>query len=82
MLNGAKRWCAGADFADHIHCLVRFGPAEEGYLNLSFLLVPRMRRASPSSIKHVNPHYPPSSDVYFDNVRLPLTAVVVQYAGA
>lgn len=77
LLNGAKRWCTGADFADYIYCLVRSGPAEERYRNLSFLLVhtdvPGLSR---QPIEHVNLRYTLSSDVYFDNVELPLTAVV------
>lgn len=77
LLNGAKRWCTGADFADYIYCLVRSGPPEERYRNLSFLLV---RTDAPGlsmqPIEHVNLRYTLSSDVYFDNVELPMTAVV------
>ena len=77
LLNGTKRWCTGADFADYIYCLVRSGPADERYRNLSFLLVPTDAPGlSMQPIEHVNLRYTLSSDVYFDNVRLPLTAVV------
>ena len=27
VLNGLKRWCTGAEFADYIYCLVRTGEA-------------------------------------------------------
>ena len=77
VLNGAKRWCTGADFADYIYCLVRSGPAGERYRNLSFLLVPTDTPGlSMQPIEHVNLRYTLSSDVYFDNVELPLSAIV------
>ena len=77
VVNGAKRWCTGADFADCIYCLVRSGPADERYRNLSFLLVPTAAPGlSMTPIEHVNLRYTLSSDVYFDNVELPLDAVV------
>ncbi|MFX5991170.1 acyl-CoA dehydrogenase family protein, partial [Acinetobacter baumannii] len=39
-LNGTKRWCTGARFADYIICLVKSDPAAGRYRNLSFVLVP------------------------------------------
>jgi alkylation response protein AidB-like acyl-CoA dehydrogenase len=77
VVNGAKRWCTGADFADYIYCLVRSGPAEDRYRNLSFLLVPTDAPGlTLQPIEHVNLRYTLSSDVYFDDVSLPLDAVV------
>lgn len=77
VVNGAKRWCTGADFADYIYCLVRSGPAEERYRNLSFLLVPTDAPGlSMTPIEHVNLRYTLSSDVYFEDVELPLDAIV------
>ncbi|MCY3732280.1 MAG: acyl-CoA/acyl-ACP dehydrogenase [Rhodospirillaceae bacterium] len=77
VLNGAKRWCTGADFADYIYCLVRSGPAGERYRNLSFVLVPTDSPGlSMQPIEHVNLRYTLSSDVYFDNVELPATSIV------
>lgn len=77
VINGAKRWCTGADFADYIYCLVRSGPADERYRNLSFLLVPTDAPGlSMTPIEHVNLRYTLSSDVHFDDVELPLTAIV------
>jgi len=76
VLNGAKRWCTGADFADYIYCLARSGPAEARYHNLTFLLVPTDSPGlSLQPIEHVNLRYTLSSDVYFDNVELPLSAI-------
>jgi len=77
MVNGSKRWCTGADFADYIYCLVRSGPADERYRNLSFLLVPTDAPGlSLQPLEHVNLRYTLSSDVYFDEVELPLDAIV------
>ncbi len=77
VINGAKRWCTGADFADYIYCLVRSGPAEDRYKNLSFVLIPtKADGLSMTPIEHVNLRYTLSSDVYFDNVRIPADQIV------
>ncbi len=77
VINGAKRWCTGADWADYIYCLVRSGPAEDRYKNLSFVLIPTdAPGVSMQDIAHVNLRYTHSQDVYFDNVRLPVSAIV------
>ncbi|MEQ8857981.1 MAG: acyl-CoA dehydrogenase family protein [Pseudomonadales bacterium] len=77
VVNGAKRWCTGADFADYIYCLVRSGPADARHRNLSFLLVPTDAPGlSMTPIEHVNLRYTLSSDVFFDDVTLPLDAIV------
>jgi alkylation response protein AidB-like acyl-CoA dehydrogenase len=41
IINGAKRWCSGAEYCDYIYALVRSGPVDERYRNLSFLIIPR-----------------------------------------
>lgn len=77
VLNGSKRWCTGADFADYVYCLVRSDPDAPARQGLSFLLVPtRAAGVSMTPIEHANLRYTLSSDVYFDEVRLPLTAIV------
>jgi alkylation response protein AidB-like acyl-CoA dehydrogenase len=77
VVNGTKRWCTGADFADYIYCLVRSGPAEARHRNLSFLLIPTSAPGlSLQPIEHVNLRYTLSSDVYFEDVELPLDAIV------
>ncbi len=77
VLNGAKRWCTGADWADYIYCLVRSGPADARYRNLSFVLVPTDTRGiRMQSIVHSNLRYTDSQDVFFDDVRLPKDAIV------
>lgn len=77
IVNGAKRWCTGANWADYIYCLVRSGPVEERYRNLSFLLIPTDAAGiTMQDIEHANLRYTHSQDVYFDNVELPLSAIV------
>ena len=76
-INGAKRWCTGADWCDYIYCLVRSGPADARYKNLSFVLVPtNARGVTMSPIEHSNLRYTASMDVYFDNVEIEEDAIV------
>lgn len=77
VINGAKRWCTGADWADVIYCLVRSGPAEDRYRNLSFVLIPRETPGiTMQDIAHSNLRYTHSQDVYFDDVRVPAANIV------
>ncbi len=77
IINGAKRWCTGADWSDYIYCLVRSGPAGQRYQNLSFVLIPTDAPGiSMQPLEHANLRYTKSMDVYFDNVRLPESAIV------
>jgi alkylation response protein AidB-like acyl-CoA dehydrogenase len=77
VLNGFKRWCTGADFADYIYCLVKSDEDAPRYRNLSFVLVPPSApgvRIHP--IEHVNLRYTLSSDVILEDVRIPIENVV------
>jgi len=77
VVNGAKRWCTGADWADVIYCLVRSGPADQRYRNLSFLLIPTTTPGiRMQGIEHSNLRYTASQDVYFDDVRIPAAHIV------
>ena len=77
VVNGAKRWCTGADWSDYIYCLVRSGDPEARYRNLSFLLIPTDTPGiSMQPIEHSNLRYTASMDVHFDDVRLPESAIV------
>lgn len=40
VINGSKRFCSGAAISDYIYTLVRTGPKEDRYHNLSIVLVP------------------------------------------
>ena len=77
IVNGAKRWCTGADWSDYIYCLVRTGPEEEKRKNLTFLLIPTNTPGiSMQPLEHANLRYTKSMDVYFDDVRLPVSSIV------
>ncbi len=77
VIDGAKRWCSGADWADVLYTLVRSGEPGDRYRNLSFVLIPT---ATPGiamqGIQHSNLRYMASQDVYFDNVRIPAANIV------
>jgi len=76
-INGFKRWCTGADWADYIYCLVRSGPEEEKYRNLSFVLVdPKAAGIQIHPIEHSNLRYTLSCDVIFEDVEVPFDQVV------
>ncbi|MEN9855116.1 MAG: hypothetical protein RLZZ157_242 [Pseudomonadota bacterium] len=76
VINGNKRWCTGADFADYIYCLIRT-ESDEKRKNLAFVLIPtKAEGVSMQPIEHINLRYTLSSDVYFDNVRIPTDLVV------
>lgn len=77
VVNGSKRWCTGADWSDYIYCLVRSGPAEARYRNLTFVLIPTdAPGVSMTPIEHANLRYTASMDVHFDNVELDESAIV------
>jgi alkylation response protein AidB-like acyl-CoA dehydrogenase len=77
VINGAKRWCTGADWADILYTLVRSGPAESRYRNLSFILIPRETPGiTMQAIGHSNLSYTRSQDVWFDSVRVPASHIV------
>lgn len=77
VVTGTKRWCTGADWADVIYCLVRSGPAEARYKNLSFVLIPTDTPGiAMTDIGHSNLRYTKSQDVHFDGVRVPAANIV------
>ncbi len=77
VINGTKRWCTGARVADVIYTLVRSGPKEDRYRNLSLVLVPT---ATPGitivDIDHIGLRYAATTDVIFEDVRVPIENVV------
>ncbi len=77
VLNGTKRWCTGADWADYIFCLVNSDPEGEKYRNLSMLLVPTDAPGiTRRQLTHRNLIYTHSFDVDFDDVRLPVENIL------
>ena len=77
VINGTKRWCTGARFADYIYTLVRSGAKEDRYRNLSFVLVPP---GTPGitivDIDHLGLRYAATTDVIFEEVEVPAAHIV------
>ena len=77
VINGQKRWCSGANFADFILMLVRSGEADARYRNLSMVLVPTgapgltLERAEAMGVRGI-----PANDVLLDNVEVPFANVL------
>jgi len=77
IINGYKRWCSGAEISDYIYMLVRSGPAEARYKNLSLVLVPpdapgvRLTHIPAMGARGLN-----TNDVSLDNVEVPFDNVI------
>lgn len=81
VVNGAKRWCTGADQSDYIHTLVRSGPVEDRRRNLSFILIPTdSPGVSMTKVETMGMRGPSTNDVQFDNVRVPRENVMGGFA--
>lgn len=77
VINGTKRWCTGARIADYIYTLVRSGPKEKRYENLSLVLVPtKSAGIRIVDIDHIGLRYSATTDVIFDDVEVPVENVV------
>jgi len=77
VINGAKRWCTGANWSDFIYCLVRSGDGDARYKNLCFVLIPTDAAGiTMHDIEHSNIRYTHSQDVYFDDVEVPAANIV------
>jgi alkylation response protein AidB-like acyl-CoA dehydrogenase len=76
-INGAKRFCSGADMADLIYTLVRTGPADERHRNLSFVLVPPTAKGvTITRIESMGMKGAATTDVSFDDVEVPVENLV------
>ncbi len=76
-INGAKRFCSGADIADYIYALVRTGPAEERHRNLSFVLIPPdAPGVTITRIESMGMKGAATTDVIFDDVSVPIDNLV------
>ncbi len=81
-VNGVKRWCTGADWADYIYCLVVSDSEGPKYKNLSLVLVPKDTPGMTlQPIDHANLRYTKTCDVYFDDVQVPSQNIVGEAAG-
>jgi alkylation response protein AidB-like acyl-CoA dehydrogenase len=77
VINGAKRFCSGARICDYIYTLVRSGPKEDRYRNLSFVLIPPdAEGVLIEPIEALGMKGAATTDVTFTNVRVPLANLV------
>lgn len=82
VINGIKRWCSGAAFADYIYTLVRSGPVEDRHRNLSFVLIPRNAMGvSLTDTPTMGVRGVPTNDVIFEDVEVPVENVLGGEAG-
>lgn len=77
VINGTKRWCTGAHIADYIYTLVRTGPKDDRYKNLTMVLVPKDSKGiSIVNIDHTGLRYAHTTDVIMENVSVPVGNIV------
>jgi alkylation response protein AidB-like acyl-CoA dehydrogenase len=82
IVNGAKRFCSGAKISDYIYTLVRTGPVEEKYKNLSLVLIPSdadgitYEEQDALGLKGTG-----TFDVSFADVSVPIENIVGEEAG-
>lgn len=77
VVNGAKRFCSGAEICDYIFTIVRTGSAEARYKNLSVLLIPPATQGvTITRIEGLGMKGAATTDVIFDNVVVPYDNVL------
>lgn len=82
VINGAKRFCSGAEISDYIYALVRSGPAEARYKNLSIVLIPPTTPGvSITGIDCMGMKGAATTDVSFSDVRIPAANIIGGEAG-
>ena len=82
VINGAKRFCSGAAISDYIYALVRTGPVDERYKNLSIVLIPPTAEGvSITGIDCMGMKGAATTDVSFSDVRVPAANIIGGEAG-
>lgn len=77
VINGTKRWCTGAHIADYIFCLLRSGPKEDKYKNLSIVLIPpTFPGITIMPLGHLGIRGVETKDVIFEDVRVPAANIL------
>ena len=82
VINGAKRFCSGANIADYIYCLVRSDPQGTRHHNLSIVLVHTGAQGVTIRVTDaIGMKGAPTTDVTFDDVKVPIDHVVGEEGG-
>lgn len=77
VINGSKRFCSGAGICDYIYTLVRSGPADARYRNLSIVLIPPTAPGvSITPIDCLGMKGAATTDVAFSDVRIPVENLI------
>lgn len=77
IINGTKRWCTAGRDADYILTLVRTGPKDARYRNLSLVVVPTdCEGLSFVDIDHTGFRYAATTDTVFEDVKVSLDCVL------
>jgi alkylation response protein AidB-like acyl-CoA dehydrogenase len=82
IVNGSKRFCSGAKIAEYIYTLVRTGPRDEKYRNLTLVLIPSradgitFEAQDALGLKGTGTY-----DVTFADVSVPIGNIVGEEAG-
>lgn len=77
VVNGSKRFCSGAAHSDYIYTLVRTGPEEDRYKNLSIVLIPpNSSGVSLAPQQTLGLKGGGTYDVSFDDVEVPIDNLV------
>tara|TARA_R110001592_G_scaffold363371_1_gene685499 strand:- start:108151 stop:109314 length:1164 start_codon:yes stop_codon:yes gene_type:complete len=77
IVNGSKRFCSGAAISDYIYTLVRTGPTDQKYKNLSIILIPPtspgvlLEPQESMGLKGAGTY-----DVSFSDVEIPVDSIV------
>lgn len=76
VINGAKRFCSGAEICDYIFTLVRTGDEQDRYQNLSMVLIPPgTPGVTITRINSMGMKGAATTDVTFDNVEVPASQI-------
>lgn len=76
IVNGAKRFCSGAEICDYIYTLVRSSEEAGRYKNLSMVLIPRdTPGVQITRIECLGMKGAATTDVIFDNVEVPANLI-------
>ena len=77
VVNGTKRFCTGAKYADYIYTLARSDAEAPRYQNLSLILVPReLPGIEITDISTIGQRGVGTTDVHFDDVEVPIENIV------
>lgn len=76
-INGAKRFCSGSAISDYIYTLVRSGPEEDRYRNLTLIMVPPTSKGVIiEPIEAMGMKGAATTDVTFSDVEVPFCNVM------